>query len=901
MSLFNLFSRPKVEKQRGYGERGFEAPPPLPAKDLRKTASTPNLLHVQQEQANESSTHLPPPSPAATAPLKSKSRLKFAETTKPNKRTGPFTPPPLFQAYPQSMKDGCIEVSTMSVEAATHKSKGWKADAAAESSSIDTKRSRSALKHVANGGSGHELPQKIFVLVTSGYLLQYAESGPSNRLPEKILHLSKDSAAFASDLLPGKHYVLQVSQAVNQEGGLVANSGNIFFKLGLRSAAARRMTSSFLLVMPSAKEMESWMTAIRREIVALGGKQLDADPVRPTTRDPASALREIKKTPSHRYQVKRNPSKVERLTSPSQDAASSPSALAEDNTSDSDTATIDNIEIEASKLGEDAKDATTRERALSDVPSMSSSTAPSVEQSQLNNIRSSESNSVRTSHTSHAGTLSSPAANSQPSSVAGSPPTERPLKEAIAETGERTSPQKPNPRSLASYSMNWRRSGVPLALQKSGTLPPVLNMSPGTPKFAVIEESPVTGRNSPGSTNPSPKKSLTAVRSEPNLHSVSRIDSKRESKASSPPPVPSVPSAVTTSPPRPESTTESLPSGSIRSSDIAQNRRISLQPLATQSTATKQAPVRTLDANRGKRISFSMPLKVNPSGIHSQPSSAGTSRRSSQLHEPDAAGDTPAVHILAAKVDAPPRTSNSQRLSVSPSTAPLGTPTPRSRYSLIPPPITITAITSPVMPTRPPPSPINGHLTSALTRAQSDVAPLRRPTSLQVRSDMAPFLSSVRNSQTGQIDARAIPIRGMKPSRSANNVAALATHHENAEGFRSTTPKVPEEADQAMPLPERAMSPLPPRAGSRTSIRKGLKTRSSLPELDFGIPVVGLGPPAPPPSAPLPPPPPGSRPTSPPPSGPLPSLPPGSRPTSPMQLPAANGIDAVAGLGIRVS
>lgn len=35
--------------------------------------------------------------------------------------------------------------------------------------------------------------QKIFVLVTSGYLLQYSGEGSFDRLPEKMMQLGKDS------------------------------------------------------------------------------------------------------------------------------------------------------------------------------------------------------------------------------------------------------------------------------------------------------------------------------------------------------------------------------------------------------------------------------------------------------------------------------------------------------------------------------------------------------------------------------------------------------------------------------------------------------------------------------------------------------------------------------------
>lgn len=50
-----------------------------------------------------------------------------------------------------------------------------------------------------------EWTRKIFILVTSGYLLQYASAGSFDRVPEKMMKLGKDSVAFASDAIPGKH------------------------------------------------------------------------------------------------------------------------------------------------------------------------------------------------------------------------------------------------------------------------------------------------------------------------------------------------------------------------------------------------------------------------------------------------------------------------------------------------------------------------------------------------------------------------------------------------------------------------------------------------------------------------------------------------------------------------
>lgn len=826
------------------------------------------------------------------------------------------------------------------------------------SNSDSTKRGpRSTFKHVAAGAHAHvELPKKIFVLVTSGYLLQYAETGPSDRLPEKMLHLGKDSAAFACDLLPGKHYVLQVSQAVDQAGVVIANSGSIFSKLGLRSAAARRMTPCFLLVMPSGPDMESWMAAIRQEIEHLGGKKIDPDPVRPKTGDAAQKMAELKKSPSHRYQVKRDPGMVEHLSTPheSPQESTTPSGSpphspkiqpAEPVKPDDkeDAATIDGIDMEASKLDDTEIPSPARKRANSDAPSRRSSHSVSVEQHQLNGIRSSMSTSTRASQ---AGTAASTIATSQTSSVTGSPPRDAPINTALEANKEYAAFLKSSYRPAARHSSSIRRSVIPPPRPKDAETREPAKKSE-TVKWTDHLDSPVTGRTPSFSLTSSPQKNLMSAQSEPNLKAVSSVKEKHDSKVPSPPTLP--PPAPPADGERPESFVGDLPPPSTWSSSRGPGRRTSVIQ-STEKQAQSSPPAaqaRSPDPRANKRMSFSMPLKVNPSGPHAVPNS-GNNRRASKLHDPDTAGESPVVHTLTAIAEPSKRMSISQSLAAAQSPTSPGLPrsppiAPSPRFSLLPaqyqsrtpspnptnsPPtgtmsssprlslLPNTSLTPPsdashttsspparamstsprlsLLPniSSPPAGVINPPKRSSSANAQqaSQAQPLRRPTSLQVRSDHAPFLSSVRNS-SGQVEARAVPIRGMKPSRSASNVAALAsspllsTENPSAsQRVASPSPALLEEADQAMPLPSRAVSPMPPRPASRSGTRRGVKTRSSLPELDLGIPVVGLGPPAPPPSAPLPLPPPASR---------------ASSPTPEVRAPL--GIDAVAGLGIRVS
>lgn len=930
MSLFHLFSRPKVERARGHAEKGLDAPAVTrkAGNGLKSSASTPNLALRAQHDLDAPPT--PTVSPAFAPGAKPASRLKFKEPSKPaarERKPGSFDPPPLFQAYPQSMKDGMLELSLLSAETVQQKSKSrragglpadLKAEAAAEdTSSLDTKRSTMAhLKHVASGSVTHvELPRKIFVLITSGYLLQYSDTGPSDRLPERMLHLGKESAAFACDLVPGKHYVLQVSQAVDEDGIVVINSGSLLSKLGIRTAAAKRMTSTFLLVMPDAREMGSWMTAIRKEIEARGGTRMEvnasAEP------QPPSEVVDLRKTPSqsHRYKVQRDPSMGAPVTPPTEAPPPMPTPSPKREHDKSDTATIDGIEMEASKLTDSEPQPRSRTRSPSDAPSASSSTALSVDQQQLDNLRSSGSNK-RFSKASQAPTVATTVTTSRANSLTGSPPSDSLGTASLDPVQE--SPAKPSYRMLASYSTR-RRSAAPSGVVKDSQLLPGIDTSPHKFKATTTEhatESPVVGHNllaHATAPSPQPSKRLSLARSEPNLHAAGVVREKHDSKVPLPP-LPQDPEKE-----RPESFVGDLPPPSTWQSTRVASRRTSMLQSASAMTAQAQgSPTRTLtsstssspsqvtqpapETSRPKRMStFSIPLKINPSTPNSQPISTRSRRRSS-AHDPDPPGETPVVHALTATVEPSRRASvahttmtahglqksPSQRLSLFPAQSPsppaaTTTPSPRSSADQTPP-------------------------------AAANARTLRRPTSMQVRSDHAPFLSSMRNSTNGppavrNFAAPTAPIRGLKPSRSASNVPALAaapTPPISIDALKDLDFGLPpprdEADDKAMPLQpltaSRAQSPLPPpsRAGSRLSVPRGVKTRSSLPELDLGIPVVGLGPPAPPPSAPLPQPPTQSRPGS--------RLG-ASRPSSP--APAANGspkgggIDAIAGLGIRVS
>lgn len=884
MSLFNLFSKPKVEKARGYAEPGLAASPVLRSKEAN--ASRPDLL------AKVESNHAPEdPIPRTT------SAMSFRNLTRPASRTtmrshapqptsrerseASWAPPPLFQAYPQATRYGTLESGMMSTDKVLQKSKSKKytglmvelsppQGTMEDNGSIETRRTaRTTLRHVTHGSINNvELPKKIFVLVTSGYLLQYAEYGPSDRLPERVLQLGKESAAFACDLIPGKHYVLQISQAVDQQGVLVANSGSIFQRLGLRSAATKRTTSNLLLVMPNALEMDSWMTAIREDIEALGGQRTRPDTaVRPKTRDAKEDFT-LKQSPSlsHRYQVSRDRSKVSLALKPSQDALDDlpppPRIRGEDELSE--TTTIDGIEEEAAQLAEEPPESPSINRDP-DAQSVRSSVAASVDQHRLNSLRGSQ----RISHSTFATTV----ATSRTSSLNESPPSESSAKDSTETARDSVHSRSPY-RTLSSYAMSRRRSAMPMPNLAPRDPLPSLDMSAQMQRTSALDtgpDSPVTGRNSPLPMPMSPRKLMVAS-SEPNLRAAADIRAKHDSKMHTPP-------TLSEEAERPQSFVGDLPSPAAIAGDRSPSKRMSLIQAATaQAHAHRASLLRSSQRNAeqartSRRYSsqpFNLPLKINPSTPENRPPTRHEDRGS--FNNVDEGNGEPVVHTLTAKVDP------SHRLSVS-STSRNPSRTPSGRLSLFPTPTsTSPAMTSPAIPSPGISEPLkrspSATVISSYTSPPTSGHMLRRPVSLQVRSDHAPFLKGVRSSTAGPPNSVptgrsfTAPIRSLKPSRSSTNFSArLPPQPSPTDPFTVTAKTLDnpqmqqeEEADKATPL--RCTSPLPTRPPSRASMRK-VRGRTSLPELDLGMPVVGLGPPAPPPQAPLPAPPPSSRPTSP--------------------------------------
>ncbi|MCJ1390953.1 hypothetical protein MMC18_003814 [Xylographa bjoerkii] len=266
-----------------------------------------------------------------------------AKKERPVQSLKTWNPPPLFQAYPQAVKHSNLPAPISSVDTILRMEKQRRINGKKQGLPQSTTDMRieqteevdnqqegifaKGHKSRKSAGAQIEWTSKVYVLATSGFLLQYAGDGNFDRLPEKILQLGKDSAAFASDVIPGKRWVLQILQA-SDEAGAMTNSISVLSRLGFRSER-RRLVSSFLLVLDSPEEMNSWLVAVRKEIEALGGKSYRPDVgIRKTTDE---VIRQLRDKPSRRYLVKRDPNQFsnQRATQSFSGNVSGPEAMEE--------------------------------------------------------------------------------------------------------------------------------------------------------------------------------------------------------------------------------------------------------------------------------------------------------------------------------------------------------------------------------------------------------------------------------------------------------------------------------------------------------------------------------------------------------------------------------------------
>ncbi|KAI0398399.1 hypothetical protein F5Y17DRAFT_1821 [Xylariaceae sp. FL0594] len=279
--LRSLFSRNRSGKADLDCEEVSKTTSSRPASiraSLADLGNWPSRLHAARSEASLISRVAGDPRPS-TADLRArppagKSQLSAAGA---DQAVSPaWAPPPLFRVYPQAVKHATLPTCTLSSEALARlgdakSSRAFQgtsgpSEFVSELKSDTTRR----LQRISGFRNNWACTSKIFVLVTSGYLLQYAAEGSFDRVPERVLQLTRTSAAYASDLIPGKHWVLRVVSSIDADGNTLADPKLVRSKL---SAKDKRHVSNMLLVFETPENMDDWLAVLRREIQSLGGKK----------------------------------------------------------------------------------------------------------------------------------------------------------------------------------------------------------------------------------------------------------------------------------------------------------------------------------------------------------------------------------------------------------------------------------------------------------------------------------------------------------------------------------------------------------------------------------------------------------------------------------------------------
>lgn len=248
--------------------------------------STPDYPCDASHELPPDDTHVSrPQTPATGLSASSGKRAPGMSITKqPRPTLTVWTIPPLSRANQQQLKQQTLSATVKPIETVLRRSeKSGVTDMIVPLTETDTILSSAGispgdkLRRRNRGDSlsagNLEWTTKIYILVTAGYLLQYTGNGAPDRLPEKVLRLGTSSAAFVTDVIPGRHFVLQVTSTTdNYDRSPSTDPRSFFSKLPFRSSD-KRTTSNMIMVFENAEDMDDWMTCLRSKIEELGGKR----------------------------------------------------------------------------------------------------------------------------------------------------------------------------------------------------------------------------------------------------------------------------------------------------------------------------------------------------------------------------------------------------------------------------------------------------------------------------------------------------------------------------------------------------------------------------------------------------------------------------------------------------
>ncbi|KAI0110117.1 hypothetical protein F4814DRAFT_391249 [Daldinia grandis] len=333
IGLRSLFGRSRTGKDDKTGEEAL----PSPKESLRHGGKRSSLadinvfnrgIHMSRSEVSLLPSPLAPAKPSPTESFSSISsrgrrgsnvanKSKLRQPLSPTSPTTAFDPPPLFKMYPQAMKHATLPACATPIETLVRfsesKNSSLQNDFLQGDIALDRREAGRKVEGEKKKKSkfAPEWTSKIYALVTSGYLLQYAAEGPFNRLPEKVLHLTRDSAAYVSDLIPGKHWVVRVTSSMDADGNPSTDAKSLRSRLALRGIE-KRQVSNMLLVFESPEIMDIWLAILRREIESLGGKKKLSETGNPEADDSAATL---KAQASQRTIIVRDPARFSRIVS----------------------------------------------------------------------------------------------------------------------------------------------------------------------------------------------------------------------------------------------------------------------------------------------------------------------------------------------------------------------------------------------------------------------------------------------------------------------------------------------------------------------------------------------------------------------------------------------------------
>lgn len=189
---------------------------------------------------------------------------------------------PFVKALKEAKKHSTLSTPKLSSDAIITMSQWKEGEVLALGSSKSEKARLKLKKQIADMINKAGWTNKIYVLTAGGltsppYILQFAPAGLASRQAERALQLTKQSRAFVTDAIPGKHWVLQVSQLLDTIAATDVKKP--VSRISFRPSEKVQKLVHLLLILNSGDDMEEWLTALRHEIDVLGGKGRHVDAV----------------------------------------------------------------------------------------------------------------------------------------------------------------------------------------------------------------------------------------------------------------------------------------------------------------------------------------------------------------------------------------------------------------------------------------------------------------------------------------------------------------------------------------------------------------------------------------------------------------------------------------------